>query len=153
MALRDDLVREMNAAAKAQDRVRLSTIRLLRASIKNREIAVGHELSDAEVIEAVASQIKQRRESIAQFREAGRLDLAEREQAELEVLQRFLPDQLSHEELLERVARAIERTRARGPKDMGAVMKALMPEVTGRADGKVVADLVRDALSRLPQPS
>lgn len=153
MALKDDLVREMNAAAKAQDRVRLSTIRLLRAAIKNREIAVGHELSDAEVVEAVASQIKQRRESITQFRQAGRLDLADKEQAELQVLQGFMPEQLSHEELLERVARAIETTRARGPKDMGMVMKALMPEVSGRADGKVVADLVRESLARLPQPS
>jgi len=147
MPMREQLIDEMNSAMKAGDRPRLSTLRLLIASVKNREIDLKRELNDEEIYKVIATMARQRRESIEQFKKGGRQDLVEKEEGELELLTGFLPAQLSREEVAALVKKTIEETGAAGMKDMGKVMKGLLPRVTGRADGKVVSDIVRELLS------
>lgn len=146
MALRDQLTDGMKAAMKAKDEPRLSCIRLVRSAVKNREIDQKKELDDAGIIEVIASLVKQRRESIRMFGEAGRHDLVEKEERELAVLLEFLPSQLSRQEIVELVAGVITECGAQGAKDMGRVMKSLMPHVSGRADGKLVSEVVKELL-------
>ncbi len=147
MMLREQLVDEMKAAMKARDEGRLSAIRMIRASVKNREIDLGKELDDGEVTEVISTLAKQRRESIKLFHEAGRTDLVEKEEKELNVLLGFLPRQLDRDEISEIVAKAVAESGARGPGDMGKVMKIVMTQVSGRADGKLVNEIVREMLS------
>jgi uncharacterized protein YqeY len=145
--LREKLVDEMKAAMKARDEGRLSAIRMVRASVKNREIDLGKELDDREVTEVIATLAKQRRESIKLFQEAGRSDLVEKEERELAILLGFLPRQLDREEISEIVVKAVAESGALGPGDIGKVMKIVMPQVSGRADGKLVNEIVREKLS------
>lgn len=145
--LRDRLNDEMKQAMKARDEIRLSVIRLIRSSVKNREIESRHELNDGEITEVVSTLVKQRRESIRMFSEAGRTDLVEKEEKELAVLLTFLPQQLSREEVEALVVQAIADSGAQGPKDMGNVMKVIMPHVTGRADGSLVSAVVKEKLA------
>ena len=146
MSLRDRLTEEMKVAMKQRDDLKLSTIRLVRSAVKNREIDQKRELDDQGVAEVLASLAKQRRESIRLFRDAGRNDLVEKEEKELAVLLGFLPQQLGREAVAELVDRVIAECGAQGGKDMGRVMKALMPHVAGRADGKMVSDIVKEKL-------
>jgi uncharacterized protein YqeY len=146
MALRERLSDEMKNAMRARDDLRLSTIRLIRSAVKNKDIDLKRELNEQEIVELVASLGKQRRESIRMFREAGRQDLVEKEEKELAVLLEFLPQQLGPEEVAALVEKIIAECGAQGGKDMGRVMKALMPHVAGRADGKMVSDVVREKL-------
>lgn len=145
--LRDRLNEEMKQAMKARDEIRLSVIRLIRSSVKNREIESRHELNDGEITEVVSTLVKQRRESIRMFGEAGRTDLVEKEEKELSVLLAYLPQQLSREEVEALVVQAIADSGAQGPKDMGKVMKAIMPHVAGRADGSLVSAVVKEKLA------
>jgi uncharacterized protein YqeY len=147
MALRDKLVDEMKTAMKARDDVRLSAIRMVRSSVKNREIDLGKELDDPEIIQVIATLAKQRRESIKLFHEAGRSDLVLKEERDLAVLLDFLPKQLSNDEIAEIVAKAIAESGAQGPRDMGKVMKIVMSQVSGRAEGEAVNQIVRSMLS------
>ena len=148
MSLKDKLAEEMKGAMKSQDKVRLSTIRMLISAVKYKEIDLGKALTDDEVIETVTSSVKQRRDSIEQFKSAGRNDLVEKEEAELKILQGFLPKQLSIEEVEAEIDRTVTEAGASGMKDLGKVMKLLMPKVAGRADGKMVSDKVRERLSK-----
>jgi len=148
MSLKDKLTDEMKDAMRSQDKVRLSTIRLLLSAVKNKEIDLKANLTDEEVIETITSQVKQRRDSIEQFTNAGRLDLVEKEEAELKILQGFLPEQLTPEEIDSEVEKAVVEAEASGMKDLGKVMKLLMPRVAGRADGKLVSEKVRERLSK-----
>lgn len=145
--LRDRLNEEMKQAMKARDEIRLSVIRLIRSSVKNREIETRHELGDGEITEVVSTLVKQRRESIRMFGEAGRTDLVEKEEKELSVLLTYLPQQFSREEVEALVVQAIAESGAQGPKDMGKVMKAIMPHVAGRADGSLVSAVVKEKLA------
>lgn len=145
--LRDRLNEEMKGAMKARDDIRLSVIRLVRSSVKNREIESRHELADGEIIEVISTLVKQRRESIRMFGEAGRTDLVEKEEKELAVLLTFLPQQLTREEVESLVAKVVADCGAQGPKDMGKVMKAIMPHVAGRADGSLVSAVVKEKLA------
>jgi uncharacterized protein YqeY len=147
MTLKERLNEEMKGAMRARNDLRLSTIRMVRAAVKNREIEEKHEFDDREIGEVLASLVKQRRESIRLFREGGRIDLAAKEELELAVLQEFLPPQLDEAELEELVLKTISECCAVGIKDLGKVMKALAPHVAGRADGKVVAETVKAKLS------
>lgn len=147
MSLRDRLNEEMKGAMKARDELRLSAIRLIRSSVKNREIERKRELNDEEIVEVISSLAKQRRESIKLFGEAGRNDLVEKEEKELAMLVDFLPQQLSREEVEALVVQAINACGAQGAKDMGKVMKDIMPHVTGRADGAMVSAIVREKLA------
>lgn len=145
--LRDRLTEEMKGAMKARDDIRLSVIRLIRSSVKNREIESRHELADGEIIEVISTLVKQRRESIRMFGEAGRADLVEKEEKELAVLLTFLPQQLTREEVESLVSKVVADCGAQGPKDMGKVMKAIMPHVAGRADGSIVSAVVKEKLA------
>lgn len=144
--MRERLSEEMKNAMKAKDDLRLSTIRLIRSAVKNKDIELKRELNEQEIVELIASLGKQRRESIRMFGEAGRQDLVEKEEKELAVLLEFLPQQLGREEVAALVEKAIAECGAQGARDMGKVMKALMPHVAGRADGKMVSDLVKEKL-------
>ena len=147
MSLQTDIESAMRAAMKAGDAVRVSTLRLAMAAAHNRQIELGHELTDAEVIDVLDRQVKQRRESIELYRQGGRPELADAEEAELAILREFLPEPLTDAEI-ERLARdAVAATGATSPADMGRVMGALVPQTKGRADGKAVSDLVRRLLS------
>jgi len=147
MSLQTDIESAMRAAMKARDAVRVSTLRLAMAAAHNRQIELGHELTDAEVVEVLYRQVKQRRESIELYRQGGRPELADAEEAELAILREFLPEPLTDAEL-ERLARdAVAATGAGGPADMGRVMGVLVPQTKGRADGKAVSELVRGLLS------
>lgn len=148
MSLKDRLAEEMKDAMRSQDKVRLSTIRMLLSAVKYKEIDLGRVLADEEVIETVTSSVKQRKDSIEQFSNAGRTDLVEKEEAELKILQGFLPEQLSVEEVVAEIDRTVTEAGASGMKDLGKVMKLLMPKVAGRADGKMVSDKVRERLSK-----
>lgn len=146
MSLRDDLKKSLVEAAKAKDQVLLDTVRSIQSAIKYKEIEKRTELSEPEMLAAIATLCKQRRESIDQFQKGGRADLVAKETRELEILQRYLPAQLSRDEAEKAVLRAIEATGAKGPADMGRVMKAAMAELTGKADGKIVNEIVRSIL-------
>ncbi len=149
MTLQEKLTSEMKMAMKAGDSVRLSVIRLLRAAIKNREIekGKGKPLEEADLIEVVVSAVKQRKEAIDQYEKAGRGDLADKERGELSVLQSFLPAALSPQELEEKIQEVVRQTGASSPKDMGKVMKTLMPQVLGRADSAEVSKRVKELLT------
>ena len=147
MALKDTLDADMKTAMREKDAPRLSVIRMLKSAIKYREIEVMKPLDDAGVLAVIASEIKRRRDSVEQYRAGNRADLADKEEAEIHVLHGYLPAQLGEEELRAKVDEAIARTGAKGPKDMGAVMKALLPEVQGRAEGKAVSDMVKARLA------
>ncbi len=147
MSLRDKLVDEMKTAMKARDDGRVSAIRMVRSAVKNKEIDLGKELDDREVTEVIASLAKQRRESIRLFQEAGRSDLVTKEESELAILLDFLPKQLDRNEIAEIVAIAVAESGAQGLRDMGKVMKIVMPQVSGRADGNAVSEIVREKLS------
>jgi uncharacterized protein len=146
MSLREQLSDEMKTAMKARDELRLSTIRMIRSAVKNKDIDLKRELSDQEIVDVLATLVKQRRESIRLFGEAGRTDLVEKEEKELAVLMQFLPRQLSREEVTTLIDGVIAECGALSGKDMGRVMKALAPHVAGRADGKMVSDLVKGKL-------
>ena len=147
MTLKEQLDTAMKQAMKARDDLRLSAVRMVRSTIRNREIDLKRELDDQGVIEVISSLAKQRRESIRLYGEGNRPDLVEKEEAELAILLGFLPAQLTGDEIDELVARVIRETEAQGSKDMGRVMKALAPLTAGRADGKTVSDTVRKLLS------
>ena len=132
---------------KAKDAARLSALRMMKAAIMNKGVEKGHDLDDAEVLQVVASLVKQRRDSIEQFSKAGRTDLVDKETAEIAVLEEYLPPAASADEIDAAVAAAIAETAAASPKDMGKVMKAVMPKLAGKhADGKTVNEAVRRKL-------
>jgi uncharacterized protein len=147
MQLRERLQAEMKEAMKSRDALRLSAIRMVLSSVKNRDIEFRRELNDAEITETIATLCKQRRESIRLFKEAGRQELVDKEEAELKLMLEFLPQQLTREELEALVDKAIAETSATSGKDMGKVMKALVPNVSGRADGKLVSEVVKEKLA------
>jgi len=146
--LKARLAEEYRAALRSGDKLKVSVIRLLTALIKNREVEKRSSLTDAEVMQAISSSCKQRQDSIEQYRQGGRQDLVDKETAELHILQSYMPQPFTAEELEELVRAAIQEAQAASPKEMGKVMTLLMPKVTGRADGKVVSALVREMLSK-----
>jgi uncharacterized protein YqeY len=138
---------EMVLAAKTRDKVRLAALRLIKSALHNKKIDVGKDLNEQESLQVLSSMVKQRKDSIEQFAKGGRQDLVEKEEKELEIIQSFMPQQLSGEELDAIISQAIEEVGAASPRDMGKVMKALMAKVTGKADGKVVSERVKAILS------
>jgi uncharacterized protein YqeY len=142
--LRDDL----NAAMKARDELTTATLRMALTAVTTEEVAgkQARELDDAEVLRVLVREAKKRREAADAFTGAGRTELADRERAEHDVLERYLPSQVDDAELTQLVEAAIGETGASGPRDMGAVMKVVQPKVAGRADGKRVSDEVRRQL-------
>jgi uncharacterized protein YqeY len=148
VGLKARLEQDLKAAMRSGDKLRVSVIRLLSAMIKNREVEKRSPLTDPEVIQAITSSCKQRQDSIEQYRQGGRQDLADKESEELRILQSYLPAPLTPEELQIMVREAIQEVQVASPREMGKVMALLMPRVAGRADGKAVSSLVREALSK-----
>lgn len=150
MNLADKLGQDYTAAYKARDAVRLAVLRLLKTAISNRLVELkkpGGSLSDEEIIALLQKQSKQRRDSIEQYRRAGRDDLAEQEERELAILSEYLPEQLSEQELAQALTCAISETGAASPADMGKVMKLLLAKYQGRVDGSAASALARQMLS------
>ena len=147
MAMNEQVNADLTAAMKAKDALRLSALRMLKAAIMNKGVEKGRDLEDAEILQVVASLVKQRRDSIDQFAKAGRTDLVNKEAAEITVLEHYLPPAASAEEIDAAVTAAIAESGATSPKDMGKVMKAVMPKLAGKnADGKSVNEAVRRKL-------
>jgi uncharacterized protein YqeY len=137
----------MKTAMRAKDSARLSTVRLLLAAMKQKEVDERVELTDADVLGILEKMIKQRRESIAQFEKASRQDLSDKEKAEIEVLSAYLPQKMSDAEVAQAVSAAVSESGASGIKDMGKVMALLRPRLAGRADMGAVSGLVKSKLS------
>ena len=146
MSLRQDIHKDIAVAMKSGDKERLSTVRMLMSAIKYKEVDAHRELTDEETIAVISTLVKQRQDSIEQFTKGNRLDLVEKETKELEVLRTYLPPQLSEAEVRDIIKKAVAETGATGQKDMGKLMKVIMPQVKGKADGKLVNDIVKEAL-------
>ena len=146
MTLQERLAADLKETMKSGDKARLSALRLAKAAVKNAEIAKRQPLDDAGVIEIISKEAKQRRESIAEYRKANRLDAAAIEETELAILMEYLPQQMSQEEIQAIVQQVIAETEAVGPKDKGKVMSKLMPQVKGKADGQLVNQIVMQLL-------
>ena len=138
---------EMVSAAKAKDKIRLSAVRMIKTALHNKEIELIRPLNETEIMQLLSVMVKQRKDSIEQFAKGGRTDLVEKEEAELKVVQEFLPAQMSDEEVENLIKKAIAEAGAVSAKDMGKVMKILMPQITGRADGKAAGEKVKTLLS------
>jgi uncharacterized protein len=146
MGLREKIDADIKDALKSGAKDKVSALRMVSAALKNKEIDKRRQLTDEEVIETVRSLIKQRKDSIEQFAKGGRQDLVDKETAEVALLEVYLPKQLGREEVEALVRDAVAQTGAQGPRDMGKVMKALVPMIGGRADNKLVSELVKSAL-------
>lgn len=147
MSLKDKITEDLTAAMKAKDANRLGTLRMVKANLMNRKIEKGDELTDDEVMKALQSLVKQRKDSIEQYTNAGRADLAEKEQAELAFIEEYLPQSASANEIESAVAEAIAETGAASMREMGAVMKAAQAKLAGKTvDGKIVSDAVKAKL-------
>ena len=146
MPSKDDLKRALVGAAKAKDQVWLDTLRSVQSALHYKEIEKRGELTEAEIFAIIGTLCKQRRESIDQFQKGGRADLVAKETRELEILQKYLPAQLSQAEVEKIVKRVIDEVGAKGPSEMGAVMKGVMKDLAGKADGKMVNEIVRSLL-------
>ena len=147
MSLADRIKDDMKVAMRERDKDRLTTIRLILAAMKQQEVDTRKELTEADVLAILDKMVKQRKDSIDQFTKAGRDELAAKEQAEIEVIQVYLPQQLTEEEILELVADAISSTGAESMRDMGKVMGILKPKLQGRADMGKVSGLIKSKLS------
>ena len=149
MTLAQRFDEDLKTAMKAREELKVSTLRLLKAASSNAAIQKGKPaLEDAEMVDVIAKLVKQREESVAAYTKGNRPELAKKEEEEAKILKSYLPAQLSEAELKEIVQAAVQETGASGPQAMGAVMKLVMPKVAGRADGKLVNELVRQSLQK-----
>ena len=147
MSLKQRIVTDLTAAMKAQDAARTSTLRMVKAALQNRQIEKGGELSDEELTKLLQTLVKQRRDSVEQYERGGRAELAEKERAEISVIEEYLPQAATREEIEQAVAAAIGETGASSIKEMGAVMKAAQAKLAGRsADGRTVSEIVKAKL-------
>lgn len=147
MTMKKQVEQDMIQAAKDRDKIRLSALRLIKTAMHNREIDLKRELNEPELLQLLSGMVKQRRDSIEQFAKGGRADLVAQEEAELAIVQSYMPQQLSREEIEAEIDKAVGEAGALSVKDMGKVMKVLMPRITGKADGKLVGDLVKARLA------
>jgi uncharacterized protein YqeY len=145
-ALADKVRADMTAAMKAQEKERLSTLRMLQSSLKNEQINVGHELSDEEAMTVIRKAMKQREDSIEQYTNAGRTELAEKERSEMELLKTYLPPELTDAEVESGLREIIASTGAQSKKDFGKVMKEATARFKGRVDGKKIQEIVQRLL-------
>lgn len=140
--LQEKINKDLIDAMKAGDAVKVSTLRMLNAAIKNAAIAKNAGVQDADIVDIIAKQIKQRNESIEQFKKGNRQDLVDKETKELEILKSYMPEQMGEEEIIKLVQEAIKESGVQGKQGMGKVMKAVMPKLKGRADSKLISDVV-----------
>jgi uncharacterized protein YqeY len=142
---------DLKEALKSKDSVTLSVLRMLKSEIHYKEIERGSDLSDDDVISVLSTAIKRRKDSIQQFEKGGRDDLTSKEQEELAVVTKYMPEQLGDEELSQIISQAIDEEDASGPSDLGKVMRLVMPKVQGRADGKKVNKMVSSQLQSISE--
>ncbi len=147
MSLSERLSEDLKKALKTGEKDMLSVIRMVKAGVKNKEIEKGSALSDEEICGVLMSLARQGKDSIEQFSKGGRQDLAAKESRELSIIQSYLPQQLTEKELKGIIKDAVKEVGASGPRDMGEVMKSIMPKIKGQADGKLVSELVKKALA------
>ncbi len=146
MGIQERLDEDLKTAMKSKNELRVQVLRMLKSDLRYKKIELGRDLTDEDAIMVLSSAVKKRRDSVEEYRRGGREDLAGGEAAEIDIIQVYLPEQLSEEELILLVDKAVAQTGARTIKDMGAVMKILMPDIRGRTDGKVVNAAVRARL-------
>ncbi|MCL6549336.1 MAG: GatB/YqeY domain-containing protein [Alicyclobacillus sp.] len=147
MGLSQRLSDDMKQAMKDKDKLRLSVIRMVRAAVRNREIEIGAELSDEEVLAVIEKELKQRRDSLQAFESAGRTDLAAEAKAEIAVLTEYLPEQLTEDQIRQLAQEIIAQVGAVGKSDIGKVMSQLMPKIRGKADGRLAQQVVQSLLA------
>lgn len=146
MSVLAQLTEDMKTAMKAKDKETLGTVRMLKSALQNEQIKLGHDLDDEEELLIIAREMKQRRDSLAEFKAAGREDLVEQLEGEIKVVANYMPAQMSADEIKQVVAETIAEVGATSKADFGKVMGALMPKVKGKADGKVVNETVKSLL-------
>ncbi|MBD5431863.1 GatB/YqeY domain-containing protein [Lactobacillus agrestimuris] len=147
MSLSEQIMTDMKAAMKEKDKTKLNTVRMIKSALMNEKIKLGHDLNSDEELTVLNREKKQREESIEDFAKAGRDDLVEETKKELAVVEKYMPKQLSKDELDEIVSETVNELGAKSKSEFGQVMKALMPKIKGRADGKEASALVRDHLN------
>jgi uncharacterized protein YqeY len=147
MSLYDDIVLDLKKAIKEQDKGRLSALRGLKSAIKNKQVELRQDLTDDQILGVISSEIKKCKEAIEKFIQGAREDLVKKEETEIKILSGYLPPQLSEEEIKEIITQAIEEISASSPKDLGGIMKSVMPKMAGRADGREVNRIARELLS------
>ena len=147
MSLEERLVAEMKEAMKANDKVRLSIIRMVRSAVKNKEIELRKPLDDETVRRVIQGMVRKGEESLEQFQLGGRMDLVDKERQEIEILKTYLPQSMSREEIIEVIDQTIQETQATSLKEMGKLMKSVMSKLQGKADGKLINQLVKERLS------
>ena len=148
MTLKEQIEKDYIEAFKLKEELKTLVLRMLKSSIKNKEIATGNELNDAAISEVIAKEIKQRKDSALQFANGGRPELEEKENKEIEILTKYLPKQMSESEIAKIIDEAISQSQAAGPKDMGKVMSLIMPKLKGKADGSLISKIVKEKLSK-----
>ena len=146
--MRNQILEDLKTAMKNQDKERLSVIRMVKGAIQMSELNTKHELSDAEVIDVISKEIKTRKDSINEFKKGNREDLIEKTQKEIDILQTYLPKQLSEEELNEIIDKVFDKVKPESSKDMGMVMKELKPLINGKADMGIVSKIVKTKLEK-----
>ncbi|MGH7885031.1 MAG: GatB/YqeY domain-containing protein [Thermodesulfobacteriota bacterium] len=149
MSLRNKIPFDMKEALRNKKSLELSVLRMLQSAIKNKEIDNRAELNDEQIIEVISSEVKKRRDAAEEFIKVKRQDAAETENQEIEILMRYMPEQLSEEEISQITIKAVNESGAVGMKDLGKVMKIVMPKLKGKADGTVINKIVRDELQKL----
>ncbi|CDZ75120.1 GatB/Yqey domain protein [Peptoniphilus sp. ING2-D1G] len=148
MSLKDKLMEDLKSAMRNKDRLKKDTITMVRAAIKQREVDERIELTDQDVLDILTKQLKEKRSSIEEFKKGNRDDLIDQTNDEIKVLLEYLPQQLTEEELIDIVQRVIDENNISSPKDMGILMKNVMPKIKGRADGKMVSKVAQNLLSK-----
>lgn len=149
MSLTEKIDNDLKSALKSKDELRLNVTRMLKSDLRYKQIELGHELTDDDIIGVLSTSAKKRREAADEYNRAGRSDLEKRELDELHVIQEYLPQQLTLDELNLLIANVINEVNAKSIKDLGSVMKALMPKVKGRADGKIIQTAVKSRLEAM----
>jgi uncharacterized protein len=147
MELKQTLLSDLKEAMKSKDSLKVNTLRLIVSEIKNREIDLREKLGDEAITALLTTQIKKRKEAAGMFEKGGRIDLKEKEENEMAIIQVYLPEQVGEEELKQRIQAVITETGAQGPKDMGKVMKVVVPEFKGKAEGDQIRKIVTDLLA------
>ncbi len=147
MSLNERIIEDLKSAMKAKDDLRVSCLRMLKTAVKNKQVEKGDTLNDEEIQSVISSLLRKGKESIDEFKKAGREDLVKKEEAEVEILYDYLPEQLSSEKIEETLREIISELSATGPKDLGKVMKVAMARMAGQAQGKEVNEIARKLLS------
>lgn len=147
MTKKEQILEDIKSAMKAKERETLSTLRMLQSSIKNEEIANKKDLDDTEIGKIVKKEVKKRKDAIEQYTKGGRQELADKEQSEIKILEKYMPEEMGEEEIKQIIENTIKDINANGPQDMGKVMGVVMPKLDGKADGQIVSKLVKESLN------